>query len=53
MDELKRSFLRVGWELSRAIADGSVCTDGSCFRCRLARVLLDVELQLKLEAPAE
>lgn len=46
MDELKRKFLAVGWELSHAIADGNVCTDRSCFRCRLADVLFDVERQL-------
>ncbi len=38
-----QDFLANGWAISHHLSGGRVCSDASCFRCRLAAVLLDVE----------
>ncbi len=43
MDEIKQKFLEWGWAYSHSIADGEVCSDHSCFRCRLAALLFEAE----------
>lgn len=50
--DIRAAFIKVGWAYSHAIADGGVCSDGSCHRCRLARVLFEAEpLPSPLAAP--
>lgn len=41
---VKKAFLDAGWSYSHSIAaDGNICSDHSCFRCRLASILFEVE----------
>jgi len=41
--DLKAKFLEYGWQYSHAIANEEICSDGSCYRCRLAELLHQTE----------
>ncbi len=39
----REAFLDAGWAYSHSIANGEVCSDRTCFRCRLADLLFETE----------
>ena len=40
---VKSEFLKSGWRYLDLISGGPVCNNGSCLRCRLAKILFEVE----------
>lgn len=43
MRQIPSDLLIAGWKYLHSIADESVCSDRTCFRCRLADILFEVE----------
>jgi hypothetical protein len=43
MYDMVSKFLIAGWKYLHSTTDGSVCSDRSCLRCRLADILFEVE----------
>ena len=43
--EARAALISAGWAYLHAIADGSVCNNRSCYRCRLADLILETEVQ--------
>lgn len=41
--ELREAFLESGWAFLHEIANGEICENGECFRCRLASLLYETE----------
>lgn len=43
MSTLENKFVKIGWKYLHSIANGKICPNRSCLRCRLADVLFEVE----------
>lgn len=41
-ETMREAFLKAGWAYLNSIADGQVCSDRTCLRCRLADVLYEI-----------
>ena len=46
VEAARATFVSAGWAYLHAIADGGVCSDASCHRCRTARVVGEAETSL-------
>ncbi len=41
--DLKADFIKAGWAYSHSISDSGICSDHSCYRCRLSALLFETE----------